>query len=178
MKIGRAHLPFLNSPEEARAMYAGGRANNVARRYARFWVAVLGRGLLPGPGVVLEVPGRQSGAPRTFPLVEARLDHRRYLVSMLGEDCNWVRNVRAADGAVRLRHGPWKPFNSSRYRSGSGRPYSSATSSGRRAFAPTSRSTTALSSARSRRSRTATPCSESQPRDRPPSRAHHSNSDP
>ncbi len=105
MKIGRAHLPFLNSPEEARAMYAGGRANNVARRYARFWVAVLGRGLLPGPGVVLEVPGRRSGAPRTFPLVEARLDHRRYLVSMLGEDCNWVRNVRAADGAVKLRHG-------------------------------------------------------------------------
>lgn len=86
-------------------MYAGGRANVVARRYARFWVAVLGRGLLPGPGVVLEVPGRNSSKLRRFPLVEARLDHNRYLVSMLGEDCNWVRNVRAADGAVKLRHG-------------------------------------------------------------------------
>ena len=28
-----------------------------------------------------------------------------YLVSMLGNDCNWVRNVRAAGGRVVLRHG-------------------------------------------------------------------------
>jgi hypothetical protein len=31
-------------------------------------------------------------------------DGRWYLVSMLGEHCDWVRNVRAADGAVTLRH--------------------------------------------------------------------------
>jgi hypothetical protein len=72
-------------------MYEGGRANGVARRYARFWVAVLARGLLPRPGVVLEVPGRNTGAPRRFPLVEARIDRERYLVSMLGERCNWWR---------------------------------------------------------------------------------------
>jgi deazaflavin-dependent oxidoreductase (nitroreductase family) len=105
MRLRRFHLPFLNSPEEARAMYEGGRANAVARRYARFWVAVLGRGLLPGRGAVLEVPGRNSGQPRRFPLVEARIDRDRYLVSMLGEECNWVRNVRAVDGVVKLRHG-------------------------------------------------------------------------
>jgi hypothetical protein len=29
----------------------------------------------------------------------------RYLVSMLGENTNWVRNVRAAGGKARLRHG-------------------------------------------------------------------------
>jgi hypothetical protein len=28
---------------------------------------------------------------------------RWYLVAMLGEDCNWVRNVRAAEGRVVLR---------------------------------------------------------------------------
>src|SRR5450755_2383610 len=103
VKVGPVHLPFLNSPEQARAMYEGGRANAVARRYARFWVAVLGRGLLPGRGAVLEVPGRNSGQPRRFPLVEARIDRDRYLVSMLGEECNWVRNVRAVDGVVKLR---------------------------------------------------------------------------
>jgi hypothetical protein len=27
------------------------------------------------------------------------------VVSMLGDDCNWVRNVRAAGGLVTLRHG-------------------------------------------------------------------------
>lgn len=105
MKLGPIHVPFVHSAQEARAMYEGGQANPAARRYARFWVAVLGRGLLTWPGVVLDVRGRQSGATRSFPLLEARLDGHRYLVSMLGEDCNWVRNVRAADGIADLRHG-------------------------------------------------------------------------
>lgn len=86
-------------------MYEGGRANAVARCYARFWVAVLGHGLLPGRGVVLEVAGRNSGELRRFPLAEVRIAGERYLVSMLGEECNWVRNVRAAGGLVKLRHG-------------------------------------------------------------------------
>jgi polyisoprenoid-binding protein YceI len=34
-----------------------------------------------------------------------RLDGQWYLVSMLGERCNWVQNVRAAHGQVTLRHG-------------------------------------------------------------------------
>jgi hypothetical protein len=46
-----------------------------------------------------------TGRRRRFPLGEARIDGERYLVSMLGENCNWVRNVRAADGIVKLRHG-------------------------------------------------------------------------
>jgi hypothetical protein len=29
----------------------------------------------------------------------------RYLVAMLGENTNWVRNLRAADGRAVLRHG-------------------------------------------------------------------------
>jgi deazaflavin-dependent oxidoreductase (nitroreductase family) len=105
MRLPRLGVPLLTSPEQARAMYAGGRGNAAARRWARFWVAVLGLGLLPGHGVVLEVPGRRSGKLRRFPLVEVRLGRDRYLVSMLGEECNWVRNVRAAGGTVRLRHG-------------------------------------------------------------------------
>jgi hypothetical protein len=28
-----------------------------------------------------------------------------FLVSMLGDRCNWVQNVRAADGRVVIRHG-------------------------------------------------------------------------
>jgi F420H(2)-dependent quinone reductase len=98
-------VPFVISAEQARAMYEGGRANAAARRYARFWVAVLGHGLLPGRGVVLEVPGRNSGQPRRFPLAETRIDRERYLVAMLGEECNWVRNVRAARRVFKLRHG-------------------------------------------------------------------------
>ena len=84
-------------------MYAGGRANVTARHYTRFWAAVFSR--LPGRWVVLEIPGRSSGQLRRFPLGETRLNGDRFLVSMLGSNCNWVRNVKAADGLVTLRHG-------------------------------------------------------------------------
>jgi hypothetical protein len=33
------------------------------------------------------------------------MNGERYLVSMLGQDANWVRNVRASGGKARLVHG-------------------------------------------------------------------------
>lgn len=43
---------------------------------------------------------------RRLPVVIADLDDARYLVSMLGDNTNWVRNVRAADHrAVLVRDG-------------------------------------------------------------------------
>ena len=85
-----------------RAMYVGGRADATARRYARFWSRVLRLGVVPRRWVVLEVPGRKSGRTTHFPLGMADVDGDWYLVSMLGE-CNWVLNVRAADGHAVLR---------------------------------------------------------------------------
>jgi hypothetical protein len=41
----------------------------------------------------------------SFPVAIADYDGERYLVSMLGANVNWVRNVRAADGNAVLRHG-------------------------------------------------------------------------
>lgn len=92
------------SRDRLRAMYAGGRADATARRFARLWAAVFSLGLLPRRWVTLEVAGRRSGQTTRFPLGMATLDGRWYLVSMLGERCNWVRNVRAADGLVTVRH--------------------------------------------------------------------------
>jgi hypothetical protein len=57
-------------------------------------VSAHGRG--PEYLVALEVPGRRSGRIVSLPLVVAAVDDERYLVSMLGEGVNWVRNVRAA----------------------------------------------------------------------------------
>ena len=91
-----------SSPAELRAMYAGGRGNDEAREWARFWARVNTTKLLPQRWVTLEVPGRKSGAITRFPLGMARYQGNWYLVSMLGE-CNWTRNVRAADGLVTLR---------------------------------------------------------------------------
>lgn len=40
-----------------------------------------------------------------FPIVLADLDGQWYAVSMLGDQANWVRNVRAADGRAVVVHG-------------------------------------------------------------------------
>lgn len=91
------------SDEAARKMYAGGRGNATARRYARLWARAYELGLSPRRWVTLEVPGRRSGRLTRFPLGMADWRGEWFLVSMLGEDCNWVLNVRAAGGRVTLR---------------------------------------------------------------------------
>jgi deazaflavin-dependent oxidoreductase (nitroreductase family) len=62
-------------------------------------------GIAPNYMVTLEVVGRRSGRPISFPLVMAVMDGQRYLVSMLGADVAWVRNLRAASGRALLHHG-------------------------------------------------------------------------
>jgi hypothetical protein len=57
----------------------------------------------------LEVPGRRTGRLTSTVLVVARHEGSEYLVSMLGERADWVRNVRAADGKAALRHGRRRP---------------------------------------------------------------------
>jgi polyisoprenoid-binding protein YceI len=95
---------MLISDESLRAMYPGGRADATARRFARAWAAVFRLGLMPKRWVTLEVTGRRSGRVTRFPLGMADAGGEWYLVSFLGERCNWVQNVRAADGRVTLRH--------------------------------------------------------------------------
>ena len=85
--------------------YRGGRPNRVARALDRGTAALYALGVAPDYLVVLEVRGRRSGRTITLPLVMAVVGGERYLVSMLGERTNWVRNVRAAGGEVAIRHG-------------------------------------------------------------------------
>jgi hypothetical protein len=96
---------WLISSDRLRASYPGGRATAEARQLARIWAAVFSLGLMPRRWVTLEVTGRRSGRTTRFPLGMARLARQWYLVSMLGEQCNWVQNVRAAHGQATLRHG-------------------------------------------------------------------------
>jgi hypothetical protein len=46
-----------------------------------------------------------TGRTVSLPVVVAVVDGRRYLVSMLGENVQWVRNVRAAGGRASIRGG-------------------------------------------------------------------------
>jgi hypothetical protein len=94
---------LIISDGRLRAMYAGGRGNAAARRFARLWASVFGLGLQPRRWVTLEVAGRRSGRVVRFPLGMADWNGQWYLVSMLGEGCNWVQNVRAAGGRAVLR---------------------------------------------------------------------------
>ncbi|MET8162595.1 nitroreductase/quinone reductase family protein [Sphaerisporangium sp. NPDC005289] len=98
-------MGFLISDDRLRAMYKGGRGDATARRFARAWAGLLGTGLFGQRWVTLEVVGRRTGRITRFPLGMADWQGEWYLVSMLGEDCNWVRNVRAAGGAATIRHG-------------------------------------------------------------------------
>jgi F420H(2)-dependent quinone reductase len=88
-----------------RWLYRGGRPNRVARAADRLTAALAARGGGPHYLVTLEVAGRTSGRTVRLPLVMAEVGGERYLVSMLGEGVNWVRNVRAAGGEAVLRHG-------------------------------------------------------------------------
>ncbi|MTE14896.1 DUF385 domain-containing protein [Nocardia sp. CT2-14] len=88
-------------------MYPDGRPGAVAR--VLNWVSRLqySAGLLsPRYAVTLEVAGRRTGRPVTLPIVVTEYEGNRYLVSMLGSEANWVRNLRAAGGrAVLHRRG-------------------------------------------------------------------------
>jgi hypothetical protein len=88
-----------------RWFYRDGHPNRSARLLDRVTAALYARGVGPEYLVALEVPGRRSGSIVSLPLVVAAVDDERYLVSMLGEEVNWVRNVRAVGGEVALRHG-------------------------------------------------------------------------
>jgi hypothetical protein len=92
-----------------RWLYAGGRPGLLARWLNRAFAAVHASGLAPSHWVTLEVVGRRSGRTLSFPLVMVVLDGERYLVSMLGCDVAWVRNLKAAAGHAVLRHGGAEP---------------------------------------------------------------------
>jgi len=92
-----------------RWLYRHRHAGSLARLLNAAQARLAAAGVGPKWLVMVEVTGRRSGKTISFPAVIADYDHGRYLVSMLGEDTNWVRNVRAAGGHVVLRHGDREP---------------------------------------------------------------------
>jgi deazaflavin-dependent oxidoreductase (nitroreductase family) len=89
-----------------RWMYRRGRPQLLARAINHLTAMQFSAGLLsPARAMTLEVRGRRTGRPISFPVVVA--DHRggRYVVSMLGNEAGWVRNVRAAGGRAALCRG-------------------------------------------------------------------------
>ena len=88
-----------------RWLYRGGHPNWLTKIMNKGWAYIHATGIFPNYLVTLEVIGRQSGKKIDFPLAMTIVNGKRYLVSMLGENANWVKNVRAAGGRAVLRHG-------------------------------------------------------------------------
>ncbi len=88
-----------------KSLYAGGRPGLLAKAMNAFWAKLHAWGIAPNYLVTLEIVGRKSGKAISFPLVMLARDGERYIVSMLGEQANWVRNLRAMEGKATLRHG-------------------------------------------------------------------------
>ena len=88
-----------------RWLYRNDRPHRFAAAANRLQATLASMGMPPKRLVTLEVRGRRTGRLRSFPVVVADHEGERYLVAMLGREANWVRNVRAANGDVVLRHG-------------------------------------------------------------------------
>ena len=87
-----------------RWQYRKGRPGWSARVANRLGALSFAKGLGPSAAATLEVRGYKSGRIVSFPVVVADYQGERYLVSMLGQKANWVRNLRA-DGHAVLRRG-------------------------------------------------------------------------
>lgn len=88
-----------------RRLYRGGRPNWWARVQNRASAKVFAAGAVPRRAAALGVRGRRSGQVIWFPVALTEVGGERYIVSMLGRDVNWVRNLAAAKGRATLRHG-------------------------------------------------------------------------
>lgn len=86
-------------------LYRGKRPNWIAKILNGAIANSASKSISPDGVVALEVIGRKSGRVISFPVVVAIVDGQRYLASMLGEDAQWVHNVRAANGKAVLRSG-------------------------------------------------------------------------
>src|SRR3990172_5137681 len=73
--------------------------------YGRLFRLIATLGLPPALFVVLEPRGRRSGETRSTVLVTGSHEGQRYLVSLVGPRCDWVKNAGAAGGEAVIRHG-------------------------------------------------------------------------
>ena len=99
-------LPWTLPHSWFRALfYPGDRPKAFTRRLNSVQARLTARGVFPALLVALETKGRRSGKALLVQLVVAHIGTERYLVSMLGDNADWVRNAHASTGAAVLRHG-------------------------------------------------------------------------
>jgi hypothetical protein len=86
-----------------RWQFRDGRPNWSGRIMSRVMGIAFAVGIGPNQAATLEVRGRKTGRTISFPVVVVPYEGDRYLVAMLGDRTNWVRNLRADKHAVLLK---------------------------------------------------------------------------
>ncbi|WP_370062469.1 nitroreductase/quinone reductase family protein [Mycobacterium sp. MAA66] len=86
-----------------RWQFRGGRPHGSARMVNRLLGIAFAAGIGPRHAATIEVRGRKTGRAIAFPVVVVPYGGERYLVAMLGDRTNWVRNLRADNHAVLLQ---------------------------------------------------------------------------
>src|SRR6201998_4225749 len=86
-----------------RWQFRNGRPNRSARVLSRLLGIIFAAGVGPNQAATIEVRGRNTGREISFPVVVVAYQGDRYLVAMLGDKTNWVRNLRADNHAVLQR---------------------------------------------------------------------------
>ncbi len=93
-----------------RLLYRDWHPTRLGKIVTRALAWLSGLGLTPRILLTLRVKGRRSGRLRDTVLVVTRHQGQRYLVSMLGDGTDWVRNVRAAGGKAFVKRGRSRPL--------------------------------------------------------------------
>jgi hypothetical protein len=91
-----------------RFFYRNWRPTWFGRLWSRGYAWLVGLGILPPLLTALHVADRKTGQVGGVVLVAAEYLGETYLVSMLGENSEWVQNVRAAGGRAQLKRGRWQ----------------------------------------------------------------------
>jgi hypothetical protein len=92
-----------------RYFYRDWRPTRLAKIWNRTFAWISGLGLTPQTLLALLVKDRNSGRLCSTVLVGASHEGQRYLVSMLGDGSEWVKNLRAAGGAAFIKRGRMRP---------------------------------------------------------------------
>lgn len=107
-------MPRHDDPAEKvsylRYFYRGWRPTRLGRFWSRLYAWVSGLGILPSMLLTLRTIDRGSGRVNSTILVVATHDDQQYIVSMLGEGSEWVKNVRASGGVAHIKRGKLRPI--------------------------------------------------------------------
>jgi hypothetical protein len=104
--------PLLKDPAERsylRYFYRNWRPTRFGTIWNGAYAWASGLGLTPQILVTLQVKARRTGRLCSTILVGASFEGSRYVVSMLGENSEWVKNVRAAGGMAFIKRGRLRP---------------------------------------------------------------------